>query len=382
MNHPRIHVCLVSSQPLPNLLPLLDRTVRPQRVIFVVGDHMREPLEWLRSVLQGRGIRIDEWPIDDPWDFDHVQTRIMELLERERDALPGKRIALNATGGTKPMSIAAYDAFRAYDLPVFYVHPEKDRVVWFAPVGKAPHDLADRIRLEPFLASHGVEVRREPRRNVPERERLEVAAEIIDGIGQYRSAIGPLNWLAASAERNLRSGSIRHRSSSLDGLIDLLERHRLLKRVGDRLEFPDEEARFFVNGGWLEYHVFDAVRRIRSEEPAIQDAAFGIEIIRRSRGKAVPNELDVAFLRNNRLHLIECKTRKFAHDDEDAPGPEALYKLETLTDLTGGLQARAMLISYRELRGTLRARAADLGVRICAGEDLQRLREHLLDFIR
>ena len=105
-------------------------------------------------------------------------------------------------------------------------------------------------------------------------------------------------------------------------------------------------------------------------------------MVRRSRGKAVPNELDVAFLRNNRLHLIECKTRKFAHDDEDAPGPEALYKLETLTDLTGGLQARAMLISYRELRGTLHARAADLGVSICAGEDLQRLREHLLDFVR
>lgn len=384
MNHPRIHVCLVSSQPLPNLLPLLDRTVRPQRVIFVVGDRMRERLEWLRSVLQGRGMRIDEWPIDDPWDFDHVQTRIMELLEREREALYGKEIALNATGGTKPMSIAAYDAFRAYDLPVFYVHPEKDRVVWFVPEGRAPHDLADRIRLEPFLASHGVEVRGEPRRNVPEPERLEVAAEIIAGIGRYRSAIGTLNWLAAGAERNLRSRNIPHHSRSLEleELIDLLERRRLLKRVGDRLVFPDEEARFFVNGGWLEYHVFDAVRRIRSEDPAIQDAAFGIGMVRRSRGKAVPNELDVAFLRNNRLHLIECKTRKFAHDDEDAPGSEALYKLETLTDLTGGLQARAMLISYRELRGTLRARAADLGVSICAGEDLQRLREHLLDFVR
>ncbi|BCR03224.1 hypothetical protein DESUT3_02930 [Desulfuromonas versatilis] len=38
---------------------------------------------------------------------------------------------------------------------------------------------------------------------------------------------------------------------------------------------------------------------------SIHDCAMGLEIHSTS---GTPNELDVAFLWNNRLHLIECKT--------------------------------------------------------------------------
>jgi hypothetical protein len=45
------------------------------------------------------------------------------------------------------------------------------------------------------------------------------------------------------------------------------------------------------------------------------------------------NEVDIALLAQNRLFIIECKTRKMSGDDLAGPGAESLYKLDSLTSL-------------------------------------------------
>jgi hypothetical protein len=91
----------------------------------------------------------------------------------------------------------------------------------------------------------------------------------------------------------------------------------------------------------------------------------------------VPNEIDVACLAENRLYLIECKTRTWQGRDAGAAGNDALYRLDTLADLLGGLAARAMLVSYRDLPARVLRRAADLRVRVCAGARLSELAAEL-----
>ena len=373
------HLCLVSAQPIPNLTPLLDHRTKPGRVILLVSPAMEQRADWLESVIRPRGIQVERFAVEDPYDIEHLQSRIMSLLESRHGE--GEGIALNATGGTKPMSIAAYEVFRAWDLPIFYIHPERDRLIWMYPDNLPPVDLADRIKLEPFLQAHGAEVIGKPARNVPQNSYLELAAELVLDIRRYRSAIGTLNWLAGTAENSeLRSEPLPAGRGELIGLVDLFAANGLLRREADRLHFSSEEARFFVNGGWLEYHVFDTVRKLRGARE-IQDVAFGVEVMRSHNGKRVFNELDVLFLHDNRLHIIECKTRKFRGEGEDTAAAEALYKLDTLKDLMGGLQARAMLVSYQDLDGPHRIRAADLGIDVCAGEQLRSLREHVLRFM-
>jgi hypothetical protein len=350
-------------------------------MIQIVSPDMEQRAAWLRELLQPRGIRVEQWPVDDAWDIEHLQTRMLELLDHESPAVAGQRIALNVTGGTKPMSIAAHESARAYGLPIFYVHPETDRVVWLHPSDWPPRDLADRIRIEDFLRAHGVTVTGEPGRNVPDDSLLQTGQEIIDRIDQYRKPLGSLNWLAGEAQGSLLSPRVEDRDGRLGELIELFEWHGFLEQENQRLRFRDEAARFFINGGWLEYFVFDAVRRIRRQDDHIHDVARSIEISRQQSGQRVPNELDVAFLRNNRLHLIECKTRKFRGRGEDAPGAEALYKLDTLADLTGGLQARAMLVSFQDIADHDRRRARDLRIAVCGGNQLRHLKQHLEDFI-
>ncbi len=132
-----------------------------------------------------------------------------------------------------------------------------------------------------------------------------------------------------------------------------------------------------MNGGWLELHVFDEVRQMRREDAHIQDVAYGVQAIRHQREGVVRNELDVIFLRNNRLHVIECKTRKFGEKGEDGPGAEALYKLDALRDLMGGLKARAMLVSWGDLPDHDKRRAGDLGIDVCDGSQIRELRSRL-----
>lgn len=97
----------------------------------------------------------------------------------------------------------------------------------------------------------------------------------------------------------------------------------------------------------------------------------------RLHGDAGSNELDVAFLARNRLHIVECKTRSFRARDSAA---EAVYKLDALTAL-GGLNTRPLLLSYRPLVDGDRQRARDLNIRTVVGSALAGLEAELLRWI-
>lgn len=366
------HLCLVSAQATPNLTPVLDPAVAPRRVLLLVSPDMGDRARWLEAVLKSRGIKVRRWSIADPWDVEQVQTRVLELLEAEPEAVAEHAIALNATGGTKPMSIAAYEAFRAYELPIFYVHPERDRLIWMSPAGEAAVNLANRLHLEHFLLAHGARVERSESSRIPERLG-ELTHWLVGNAVTYGDALGTLNWLAGKAREGLLSPPMDARQlddRALQWLIDRFAAEGLVEPRGKRLHFSDEAARFYINGGWLEEHVFDLLRELRRELPQIQDLARSINIVRESpRGDPIPNEIDVACLAENRLHIIECKTRSWR---QDGLGADALYRLDTLADLLGGLQARAMLVSYRRLPAHDLQRAADLRIRVC---DCTRLAE-------
>lgn len=376
------HLYLVSAQPTPNLTPALDPATAPRRVLLLVSPDMGRRADWLESVLKPRGIRVERWAIGDPWDVGQVQDRVLDLLVQEEAAVAARALALNATGGTKPMSIAAYEAFRANDLPIFYVHPELDRLIWMHPRERPPRDLANRLKLDAFLLAHGARIEGALVGAVPEARRALTDWLVNHGPGCAR-ALSTLNWLAAKSADTLRSPVLeagQRRDPVLDDLIGRFAKTGLLTMQAGSLHFADEAARFYVNGGWLEEHVYAVFRELRRDQPNIQDLARGVEIVREDpRGGAVRNELDVACLAENRLYLVECKTRNWGRGapsgaDPAGPGAEALYKLDALADLLGGLQARAMLASYLDLPAQVRRRAADLRIRVCAGERLPELR--------
>ncbi len=376
MNKHLTHVCMVSSQPTPNLTPVLDERTRPERVVLLVSDGMKERAGWLRAVMETYDVRVDQYAIADAYDIEGLRETLTNLAVDLADS----GAALNVTGGTKPMAIAAHEVFRELGLPVFYVHPEKDRLIWLFPKREAV-DLQDRVKLENYLAVHGYRLDERPDRAPVPKGWRRLTRGIIDGIHRYGGPLGPVNYLAQSAEGRLVSDKIDSRElerKEFRELIDWFEKESLLRLDGDRLRFPDEERRAFVNGGWLEEHVKSVVDGLR-HRLGVQDLAQGVKVCKAASCK-VRNEIDVAFLADNRLYIVECKTKKFRNPNQ-LREDDTIYKLDTLKDL-GGLNAKAMLVSFRRLRPADEERARAYDIRTVVGTKIQGLEKEITEWLK
>ncbi len=93
---PRIHVCLVSDQPIPNLIPLCMDAYRPDKVLLLVSAQKRPQEERLSALIQKWGIatELHECPA---FDFGPAHKKTISLFERHKT----DDIWLNPTGGTK-----------------------------------------------------------------------------------------------------------------------------------------------------------------------------------------------------------------------------------------------------------------------------------------
>jgi len=293
-------------------------------------------------------------------------------------------IALNVTGGTKLMAVAAQEVFRAAGKPVFYVNVENDSVLLIGE--RAPSQpLRARLKVHEMLRAHGYTVTAQEHPQVT-REQRDLTARLIDHVTSAGRALGTINALARAArdEPGLRVelSPAQADSRSLADILALFVDAGLVRQNGASLVFKNEEARFFVNGGWLESHVYEALQSLRAQHESLTDVAMGVRV---SFGGADPrnkardkNEIDVAFLYRNTLHLIECKTANLAQSGQggDNKATEALYKMESLLKL-GGLRTRGMVVDYRgQLSNSAadRQRAQEAGIAIVSGNQLKDLK--------
>lgn len=370
---PTTHLILVSSQPIPNLTPILDESLRPQKVVMLVSADMQERGKALAEIFKQRAIRVETFEIKDPWHFGGISDQILNILAD----YPARDIALNSTGGTKLMSIAAYEAFRSEECPIYYIHPEHDRLLWLYPQ-QPPHEIADRLKLKDYLMAYGASRVETPEPHGVKPQIRELTGQLLDGIDRYADELGTLNYLAYQADNPQLRVEIENGPQSrprLWELLDLFEQAGVCQIKGQQLVFKDEETRFICNGGWLEQHTYGICINLR-KTLGIQDIAANITIHRQPAGKtAVKNEMDIALIKANRLHLIECKTKRFEN------GAEVLYKLDSLRDLMGGLQGRAMLVSFNTLDKASRARAKELKIELCCKSELSNLKQHLENWL-
>lgn len=373
---PEVQVCLVSDEAAPNLTPVLDEATRPREVVLVHAAETVQYTDWLEQVMRRMtGVTVSRWTLKSQWRIEQIQDQILALLARYE----GKAIALNATCGTRPMSMAAYEAFRAFDKPIFYVHPRHDRLVWMYPRDVEGHQLANRVQIPDFVASYGGKVLESGSVSVPTAYQA-FAQELVANIRHYSQALGSLNWFAKTAEKNLRSKPIEGWHLEDRAFVDLLERIRdldLARAQGKQLIFRNEAARFFANGGWLEQYVYSTVNSLKKKIPAIQDTAQSLMV---ERGERVRNELDVTFLADNKLHIVECKARHFRKGDSKS-GVQTLYKMDTVADMVGGLQARAMVVSYRAMREVDLRRAKEMDIEVVQERQLQSLGAYLEEWV-
>jgi hypothetical protein len=374
-------MCLISGQATPNLTPLLAPDFMPRKVVMLVSEDMRERARWLADVVRPRGIQVEQLDVADPWDLNGVSDQVLIWLDAQGNE---SSVALNVTGGTKPMAIAAQQAFAIAEKPVFYVHHERDEVLWLTPRQAPTVVLGNRLKLEPFLAAHGWRVIERPASMQLDSDQRRLTDALVLQAGSLSEALGTFNWYASLCEERavLEWGLERPHldSSPFTALVQKFESAGACSLQNGRLKFKDVDSRFFCKGGWLEQHVAEVLGELHSRV-AIQDVAANLKVrslANKLDGNSGSNELDLAFLAHNRLHIVECKTRRMNSGDSAA---DTVYKLDSLAGL-GGVATRKMLVSYRELFDGDRQRAKDLGIQTIVGSKLSNLSHAMLQWIQ
>lgn len=372
------HVCLVSAQATPNLTPALDEELRPRRMVLVTSPDMQHQAKALSDVVKRRGIAVEQLDITNAYDYAAIEDALLDWLSQHES----DNVALNITGGTKLMAMAAQSVFAGNGKSIFYVNVETDDVLLLGQRERV-HRLDARVKLGDYLEAHGYRLAARPARPEIIGSLRDLTDRLIDRVESASGALGQLNWLAQEAKNSLRSPLLDDRqrdSIVLHEVIDLFADAKVLDQVDGRLVFADESARAFANGGWLEFHVHRALADLAPAEK-ITDHALNLTVIAPD-GKT-QNELDAVFLHGNRLHIVETKASNLAAAGAsgDAKATEAIYKLETLQKL-GGLRTRAMLVDYRgKLSAADKTRAAASHIRVVSGTQLKQIKGELRKWI-
>jgi len=366
-----IHVCLVSAQAAANLLPALDGELRPRKVLLLVSRKMVPRSEALEGVLKEAGIEAERIEVDDEHDFSRIQEVVLDVAERyEKD-----RVALNVTGGTKLMALAAHSVATTAEWEVFYVDLDTDEAITLGEEQRRKR-LNSKLRLPHYLRAYGYSVPGEFRSSWSDSCVVELAQTLVVQTGSLQRAVARLNAIAKRAEDNnrLREGLEPGQLDEygFEALLRHFETAGVLVLKGNDVEFASEAHRALAKGGWLEQHVFRVVTSL-ADDLGIRDKAMNLCVTDRD---GVKNELDVAFIARNRLFVIECKTGRLEGLRAEKAN-DALFKLAEICRRVGGLGTRAMLVSYRALEDAEVRLARALGVELVHGSELIRLDEKL-----
>lgn len=381
----KTQICLVSQQAAANLLPALDESLKPDKIVLVVTGKMRRQADNLHDVLKQCAIKVDTFYLTNEQDYYQTAQDLINLAASIED----DDVTLNITGGTKLISVAAQSVADASGWKMFYVDADSDKIIWLGREQKPPQSLQQKLRLRHYLMSYGFKLSAEQQRKQATIQQVELTQTLVQQAGSLQDSISLLNALTQEAENKGKLSitlTDKHLDSpSLDVLLRNFEKAGALHLEKNIIRFSDVDARNFVKGGWLELHAINAVHQVH-KDIGIQDKAIGLEIEEISSGTR--NELDIAFMAMNRLFVIECKTAridKIQFKDDKLIPPKAndtLFKLAENCRRIGGLGARGLLLSYRKLGSAEIRLANSLGIHVVHGTEIARLPEKLKAWVK
>ncbi|NLS13055.1 DUF1887 family protein [Vibrio sp. SM6] len=374
-----VHVGIIDQDPIRLVTPLLDSQLTSSHMVFIGDQTQSDSYERLKSVLAARGISCEFFIIPAATNTSLIKQAIQTLAEDLKQR--GEKVKFNASCGLRHRLLSAYEVFRTYHWPIFVVEPNSDKLCWLYPDGRQDTQVQDHITINDYLTIFGARGEFSTIELPPQLDQqLYLLGERwASNALELGPGLATLNYLATTCRKeqklDVTLSEKQQGYRELNMLITDLVAANIAEYDQGVLTFANEEARRFSNGEWLESLVHSTVKQIQDDLPTIQDHSLNVQVYRQIGEREVRNELDVASVVNNKLHIIECKTKGMLDDGDDT-----LYKLESLRDLLGGLQARAMLVSFRPLRHNDITRAQDLGLALIGPDELKNLRHHLQEW--
>lgn len=237
---------------------------------------------------------------------------------------------VNLTGGTKMMSLAVHDYFSQKNSTFYYVPIGKNTYYNMSTGESTP--LQYRVSLSEYFKLYGLRFT----------HNSELLKDEDYTLTQY--------------------DKVRNNGFNLT--------NRMVHAHDEKYNDTPEDKRYF-SGEWFEEYTY---LRIKKQYGLKDDAiALSLKINRNEDDEASDNELDVVFVLNNVLYVVECKVTMFGGGKPQQKIEEYLYKLAAISK-DFGLQVRPYLFTLHDMeslppesRASIEKRCKILGIRGIVG---------------
>lgn len=371
----KVHVCLVSDQPIPNLTTVLQ--FKPDIVILLKTRDMKEKAGFLEEVLKKKKFTVHSETIE-AYDINNV-IRVSEgLINKYSD----QEISLNITGGTKITALGAYQVFYTSNKPIFYVDTKDNKILKLFPEKEElaiPIEVS--VSIADYLAVYGFQINSYVEDDEYIFKRKDLTNYLASTVAVRPHIIPSINSeLHKFNDKSPMPISVKMpKDDKLLQLITILPKVSLLEE--DKITISDRSSLMYLKGFWLEEYVYMAAKDLKPDEIKLNVTGRWV-----TKGQHPPkNEFDVMLSKGNRLFYISCKTanpnRKVQNDDEGM-SKDFLYELVSLSDRALGLFGKRMLVISRQISNpAIRERTKILKVDLIEGRNIISLKDNLRQWL-
>lgn len=260
---------------------------------------------------------------------------------------------VNLAGGTRYMALAVQQAFSKLNADFFYVNLRDNTIIKSIFDDSIDDDddyvypIRRRMTISEYLSLHGIQHDANQQQHKPTRKEdyVQQVFEIFSTKQLNESDYNILEILREEYRNNIHSDNplaidkIEHgRVPHCEAIPKLSGFLRYIGFIPQREGHISKQDVDFLTGGWFEeYCYYRALREFNPEE-----ALIGVHIAR--PGVEHDNELDVIFIKENTLYVIECKSgigsKKLFN--------EIIYKACALKEALLGLNCRYYLYSLKK----------------------------------
>lgn len=359
-----ILISLVSDQTIPNVQLFKEFQDKITDMVFITTDDMKvkNTQSWILDAC--KAIRKDlseRCSVSNITVDKHDYGKIIHELTK---AFPARnntygKIILNITGGTKMISLAVFEFFKANfpDTEVYYIG-EKGVYYRLFP-DPEEMTLSKAINLKEYLTAYGFTIfDREGISGIP----FETTCNLLDRYNEITSKYGEtLNGLRK--RRNSKKMAINEE----ENIPRMLESIGLIPKENGYLQNSEIK---YLTGGWFEEYIYYSIKKelnlddnnILTGITLVKDIPFStVNNAENLLGEEAAdkdvntkNEIDVIFFYGNRLHIIECKTSITYNDNGKEKNflTEILYKADSLSSKFG-LRAQTVIVTLSDFLETL-----------------------------
>lgn len=380
----KVLLILLSGQHVPNLQSV--EAVEPDLVAYVETNEMKKKGVWqnLENALKMRSavVKSQCFTLENETSIKSAKRLFFEIKERYK----ADELTVNLTGGTKLMSIAAYDIFRESDARLIY---KPFRFVdEFVDIGEdSAVRFESKLSVRQFLNGYGYDI-------------LASDQQIERHLAYISNYVDIAAYLVQNHEKHEIRGCLAnikriYGDSKGDLIIDESDRvftnDDVLRKflIGNLGEEPTEEGNLhgtlkkhivkFLTGEWLEVFLWGLLSKYASDL-GVSNPLHSVRV-RKISSDDLENELDVAFLAGDELCIIECKTGRQL---QDVKGTLTLHKIKAIKEMFGALKIRTYLITTSDnirnpdgsVKKNISSRAREYGCKLVTGITLHDISDH------